>query len=143
MEDHRAEWLRPPTAEELQIVLETYAAQGMTGACGSVDCTRIHIPKTTVSHHNVNTGKSGRPEGSFEAIVGPDRLFHACTTLRHGANNDKAVAVTDSYVVKIRDGDFFPEATYLLRDKRGTEFLMKGAQLNARALMLDRPLALV
>lgn len=126
VEDFRADWLRPPTEAELAKVLEVYAAKGMTGACGSVDCTRLHVAKAPAAERNLNVGKSGRPEYTFEAVVGPDRYFLAFTHGHHGAVNDKAVAVTDAYVLRVRDGGFFPDVEYTLYDKNGVPSLHKG-----------------
>jgi hypothetical protein len=126
VEAHRGNWLRPPNREELAKIMEVYAAKGMTGAVGSVDCTHVAMDKAPSAHRNLNVSRHGKPTLSFEAIVGPDRFFHSFTEGAHGAQNDKTVAVTDAYLLRIRDQMFFPDVTFTLRKLDGTEVLYRG-----------------
>ncbi len=133
--EHRVNWLRPPNREELAKIMEVYAAKGMTGACGSIDCTHIVLDKAPSGHRNLNVGRCGKPTLSFEAIVGPDRFIHSFTDGAHGAQNDKTVAVTDAYLLSIRDQSFFPDVTYTLRKADGSEVPHRGARTALRTAL--------
>jgi hypothetical protein len=125
--EHHAQWIRAPTDDELPHVLRVYAAKGMTGACGSVDCTHVPLGRGPIAHKNLNQGRDGKPSLVYEAVVGPDRFFHSFS-LRgaHGAQNDKTTVQNDRYVLDIRGGFRYADKTFTLRDKHGKEIIVRG-----------------
>lgn len=50
-------YVKPPTGEKLEEVMDTYARLGFPGAVGSVDCTHIYWGKCPVGLTNLCTGK--------------------------------------------------------------------------------------
>jgi hypothetical protein len=131
---HRADWLRAPTPAELRDVMRVYATKGMTGACGSVDCTHVALGKSPAKHRNINIGRDGKPSLTYEAVVGPDRFFHSFSPEGgHGAQNDKTTVLQDAYVLAIRDNTLFPDVSFELRGRDGKVSQHWGASLRACA----------
>ena len=83
------EFIRFPGESSLQDRLDHYAALGLPGAMGSVDCTRIHWDKCPKYLTNFCIGKEGFPALSFLLVCDHNRqIVHVSQNAYLGALND-------------------------------------------------------
>ena len=97
-----------------------YAALGLAGAFGSVDCTRIHWDNCPHYLTNYCTGKEGFPALAFLLICDHNRqIIHVSKNTYLGALNDINIAKIDPFILDLMSGKYLTvEFTLLKEDGR-------------------------
>ena len=123
------EFIRCPGEASLKERLAHYAALGLGGAMGSVDCTRIwwnHCPKWL---RNFCIGKEGFPALAFLLICDHNRqIIHVSRNAYLGALNDINIAKIDPYIIDLMEGKF-QHVEFTLLKPDGTRVQCYGAYL--------------
>ena len=82
------EWLRPPTHEEVQHILQVNVARGFPGMLGSIDCMHWEWANCPTARHGMYKGHKGKPTVILEAVATEDlRIWHAFFGMP-GSHND-------------------------------------------------------
>lgn len=107
-------YLRPPTAEEVVLLLRRGAYLGFPGMLGSIDCCKWRWKNCPTALHGQYQGKEGVPTVTLEAIA-DDRLYiwHMFFGMS-GCNNDINVVEASTLTNKIASGEYPPAVEYRL-----------------------------
>jgi hypothetical protein len=85
---YESDFLRPPTASELEIILRVNEARGFPGMIGSIDCMHWEWSNCPTAWHGQYKGHKGKPTIILEAVATQDlRIWHAYFGLP-GSHND-------------------------------------------------------
>jgi len=85
---YESEFLRPPTASELETILQVNEARGFPGMIGSIDCMHWEWSNCPTAWHGQYKGHKGKPTIILEAVATQDlRIWHAFFGLP-GSHND-------------------------------------------------------
>ena len=110
------EFIRFPGESSLQDRLDHYAALGLPGAMGSVDCTRIHWDKCPKYLTNFCIGKEGFPALSFLLVCDHNRqIVHVSQNAYLGALNDINICKIDPFIMDILSGKHLATEFTLLK----------------------------
>ena len=92
----------PEEAGDLAIVESRYAAQGVPGCVGSIDCVHVRWDRCPFALRWYHVGKEGFPTRVYEVVVDNTRRIRAVTPGFPGARNDKTIVRNDRAVYRIR-----------------------------------------
>ncbi|XP_025815470.1 uncharacterized protein LOC112892546 [Panicum hallii] len=85
---YESDFLRPPTASELETILRVNEARGFPGMIGSIDCMHWEWSNCPTAWHGQYKGHKGKPTIILEAVATQDlRIWHAYFGLP-GSHND-------------------------------------------------------
>ena len=85
---YESEFLRPPTASELETILQVNEARGFPGMIDSIDCMHWEWSNCPTAWHGQYKGHKGKPTIILEAVATQDlRIWHAFFGLP-GSHND-------------------------------------------------------
>ena len=85
---YEKEYLRPPRARELEVILRQNEARGFPGMIGSIDCMHWQWENCPSSWAGMYKGHKGKPTVILEAVATQDlRIWHAFFGLP-GSHND-------------------------------------------------------
>jgi hypothetical protein len=85
---YEAEYLRPPRARELQVILKHNESRGFPGMIGSIDCMHWEWENCPTAWAGMYKGHEGTPTVILEAVATHDlRIWHAFFGLP-GSHND-------------------------------------------------------
>jgi hypothetical protein len=88
VEVFRDEFLRPPSASELQHILSMNEARGFLGMIGSIDCMHWQWAKCPTGFAGMYKGHEGKPTMILEAVATHDlRIWHAFFGLPRSHND--------------------------------------------------------
>ena len=94
-----------PALAGLQERMKQYAALGIPGAMGSLDCTRIRWDKCMEDLRNFCVGKEHFPALTFLVVVDHNRnIIHVSPMAYPGAMNDINIANADPYLIDFLSG---------------------------------------
>eukprot|EP00171_Calliarthron_tuberculosum_P007479 IDg7479t1 len=101
-------YLRPPTKDEVIVLLRRGAYLGFPGMLGSIDCCKWRWKNCPTALHGQYQGKEGVPTVTLEAIA-DDRLYiwHMFFGMS-GCNNDINVVEASTLCNKIASGEYPP-----------------------------------
>ena len=123
------EFIRCPGEASLKERMDHYAALGLGGAFGSVDCTRVHWDKCPKWLTNYCIGKEGFPVLAFLLICDHNRqIVHVSRNAYLGALNDINIAKIDPFILDLMEGKYLPVEFTLLKED-GTRAQCYGAYL--------------
>ena len=122
------DYVYPPEGEALQRTLDSYAAVGIPGGIGSMDCTHLHLDKCPVELYNLCKGKEKYPTVAFNCVVDHCRFIHHVSDAYFGATNDIQICGDDDYPLKIRAG-LYKDTEFNLYRADGTLQTCKGAYI--------------
>ena len=88
----------PETSEEIEKVMQPYAAVGFPGAIGCTDVVHIWWDKCPTSLINIYTGKEGYPTIAYEMTCSHDGRILYCTPGFYGSQNDKSIIRFDGLI---------------------------------------------
>ena len=86
-----------------QKVSEEYAARGLPGCVGSVDCVHIGWDRCPAQYKNMYTGKEGYPSVAYEVICTTRKFIQSVSCGHPGTRNDKHIAKTDPSVMQLME----------------------------------------
>jgi hypothetical protein len=109
------EYVHPPEGAALQRTLDSYAALGLPGAIGSMNCTHIAWDKCPIEFANLCKGKEKYPSVAFNCVVDHFRFIHWCSDAYFGATNDIQICGDDEYTLAVRGGLYKNVEYYLYR----------------------------
>jgi hypothetical protein len=122
------DYVKPPTGEQKQKVMEVYAELGLHGAFGSMDATHLHWNKCPAMLRNLCKGKESYPTLGFNVVVDHFHFIHHCSNFYYGTVNDINMAHNDFYPLEIMRGSL-SDVDYFLFKEDGTLQRCKGAYL--------------
>lgn len=88
MEMYGGEYLRPPTAEECDVLMAENAARGFPGMIASIDCMHWRWDKCPVAWKGQYQGKDGKASVVLEACASYDTYVWHCFFGSPGTLND-------------------------------------------------------
>lgn len=88
IEVYGPEYLRPPTTQEVQKLLEENAKRGFPGMVASIDCMHWTWKNCPVALHGQYQGKEGKPTVVLEACASQDTYVWHCFFGCPGSCND-------------------------------------------------------
>ena len=93
----------PHDDDTLRKVTDEYAARGLPGCVGSIDCVHIGWDNCPTQYKNMYTGKEGFPSVAYEVICSCRKFIQSVTCGHPGTRNDKHIAKTDASVMQLMD----------------------------------------
>ena len=111
----------PSCVQELQVQMNIYERLGLSGACGSTDCTHIPLGKCPRDWQSLCTGRSGKTTLSYSVTCSHSRKIYHCSPGFEGSKNDKTISRYDEFITKVRSDDLFKNAEWPLRTASGTQ----------------------
>ena len=84
-------------------VSNQYAARGLPGCVGSVDCVHIGWDRCPAQYKNMYTGKEGYPSVAYEVICTARKFIQSVSCGHPGTRNDKHIVKTDPSVMQLLD----------------------------------------
>ena len=117
-----------PTGDRLQLVLDSYAACGIPGGMGSMNCTHIGQDKCPVGLTHLCKGKEKFPTLSFNVVVDHFRQIHYCSAAYFGATNDLQICADDDFPIALAAGEY-ENVEYQLYRQDGTVMNCRGGFL--------------
>jgi hypothetical protein len=106
----------PQVGPDLDRVLQSYADLGLSGCCGSTDCTHVHWDRCPAGLRHSHVGKEGFPTLSYSVTCTHSRRIIACTSGFTGSTNDKTISRFDEFLIKIKNGDLYGHLNFDLRN---------------------------
>jgi hypothetical protein len=99
--------IKDPGEESFQDRLNHYAAIGIPGGFGSVDCTQLGWSRCPKRYKNYATGKARYPTIGFLVVGDHNRnVIYISGDGYLGAMNDINIANMDPFMISLRSGDF-------------------------------------
>jgi hypothetical protein len=89
----------------LQRVTEEYAARGLPGCIGSVDCVHIRWDRCPTQYKNMYSGKEGYPSVAYEVICTCRKFIQSVSCGHPRTRNDKHIAKTDHLIMQLLDNN--------------------------------------
>jgi hypothetical protein len=121
-------FINPPQGEYLREVQATYAALGLPGCCGSMDCTHVKWTLCPKGKKHHASGKDGFPTLVFQVVVDHNkRVMHVSQSFL-GSVNDKTICENDLFSLGIKHGSL-QHVEYELYDSCGIKYRCKGGYL--------------
>jgi hypothetical protein len=109
--------------------MKLYAALGIPGAMGSVDCTRVRWDKCAESIRNLCIGKEHFPVLSFLVVVDHNRnIIHVSPLAYPGSMNDINITNVDPFMQELIAGKY-QDIGYDILNNDGTKSRCYGAFL--------------
>lgn len=100
----RDDHIRLPTdKDELQEVMDEYAAKNLPGCAGSIDVVHVYWHCCPAGDLNTYKGKEKHPSFAFEVVSRSNRQVMGIATIQPGTRNDKHIVKLDHNVAAIRD----------------------------------------
>jgi hypothetical protein len=93
----------PQDDRTFQKVTEEYAARGLPGCVGSVDCVHIGWDRCPTQYKNMYTGKEGYPSVAYEVICTTRKFIQSVSCGHPGSRNDNHIAKIDRSVMQFMD----------------------------------------
>ena len=135
--DMRNEFIKlPENIQELINVTCYYKAEGLPGACGSMDVVHVKWSNCPSGDSNHVKGKEGYPTLAFQCIPDFNRCILGVYGPQFGTFNDKQIMKTDTNVKKIYTGWFkdvwwrYYTADGIVRDERGMYLICDNGYLH-------------
>lgn len=98
----KLEYIHFPWDEhEYRFVVDAYAAVGLPGCVGSVDCVHIGWDKCPVQHLHLYKGKEHYPSVAYEVVCTSRKFIQSVSCGHPGARNDKHIARTDAAIMNL------------------------------------------
>ena len=91
----------PQDNDTFRKVSEEYAARGLPGCIGSVDCVHIGWDRCPTQYKNMYTGKEGYPSVAYEVICTARKFIQSVSCGHPGTRNDKHIVKTDPSVMQL------------------------------------------
>ena len=86
-------------------VSDDYAARGLPGCVGSVDCVHIGWDRCPTQYKNMYTGKEGYPSVAYEVICTCRKFIQSVSCGHPGTRNDKHIVKTDVSVMQLMESN--------------------------------------
>lgn len=91
----------PQDDEAYQFIVEEYAAMGLPGCIGSVDCVHVGWDKCPSELFNLYKGKEHFPSVAYEVVCTNRKFIQSVSCGHPGARNDKHIARTDKAITNL------------------------------------------
>jgi hypothetical protein len=134
----RTSFIRMPTGDELNKVLDIYRRLGFPGCIGSMDCTHVRWLCCPAELTNLCTGKEGFPTLSFQIVVDHARKINHVSVSGFGTMNDINICQVDVIVRNNtygllddtgRNRNLYKDVEFTIFDENGQPIIIKGAFL--------------
>ena len=121
-------FVKEPSGEYLDSILQVYASLGLPGCVGSMDCTHIKwvLCPSDKKHHA--TGKEGFPTLAFQVVVDHNKRVTHVSQHFLGSISDKSICDNDLFSLAFRHGSY-KNIEYELYDCTGRKYKCKGGYL--------------
>ena len=118
----------PAKGEYLQEVMNTYAALGLPGAIGSMDCTHVKWVMCPKRKKFPCKGLEGFPTLAFQVVVDHNRRVQSVSQSFLGATPDKSICGNHLFSLAAQHGSL-EELEYELYDTFGNKYRCKGGYI--------------
>jgi Plant transposon protein len=91
----------PRDEDSYRFVVDEYAAMGLPGCVGSVDCVHVGWDKCPHQHFNIYKGKESFPSVAYEVVCTSRKFIQSVSCGHPGSRNDKHIARTDAAIMNL------------------------------------------
>ena len=120
--------VKPATGDYLKQVLADYAALGLHGAVGSMDCTHVKWVLCPNKKRFRAIGKEGFPTLAFQVVVDHNRRVQSVSQSFMGATPDKTICVNHLFSLAAQNGSL-EHIEYELYNSFGDKYKCRGGYI--------------